>query len=63
MSEREARAATGHLRAVLDEVEAGRLVCSAATRHRLEGAVLALDAAVNAGLDGDEIQALTDVPR
>lgn len=40
----EARTAAAQLQAVLDEVVAGRLVCSAATRHRMEGAVLTLEA-------------------
>jgi hypothetical protein len=31
------------LRAVLDEIEAGNLVCHPATRHRIEGALLALE--------------------
>jgi hypothetical protein len=31
------------MRAVLDEIEAGNLVCHPATRHRIEGAVLALE--------------------
>ncbi|MEQ3542332.1 alpha/beta hydrolase [Pseudonocardia tropica] len=38
--------AAGQLRAILDEVSADQLVRSAATRHRIEGAVLALDAAL-----------------
>jgi hypothetical protein len=32
-----------NLRKVLDEVNAGELVCHPATRHRLEGAVIALE--------------------
>lgn len=33
-----------HMRAVLDEIAAGGIRCSAATRHRLEGAVIAVEA-------------------
>lgn len=32
-----------NLRRVLDEVDAGELSCHPATRHRLEGSVLALE--------------------
>ena len=31
------------LRSVLDEIEAGNLVCHPATRHRIEGALFALE--------------------
>lgn len=36
--------AAAQLRTVLAEVDAGELSCSAATRHRIEGAALALEA-------------------
>lgn len=35
--------AAEHLRTLLAAIEAGELHCSTATRHRIEGAVLALD--------------------
>lgn len=39
----EAAEAAAGLRVLLDEIEAGNLSCSAAFRHRAEGAVIALD--------------------
>lgn len=42
------QAAADALRAVLTSVESGELTCSAALRHRLEGAALALEAEVSA---------------
>ncbi|MBV8931912.1 MAG: hypothetical protein JOZ47_14085 [Kutzneria sp.] len=40
---RELAATTGHLRTLLEEINAGNLGCSAAFRHRVEGAILALE--------------------
>jgi hypothetical protein len=39
---RDAAELAEQLSAVLGSIEAGELTCSAATRHRIEGAVLAL---------------------
>lgn len=48
ISAKDATEAATALRAVLAEVEGGEMVCSAAMRHRMEGAALALQQVASA---------------
>lgn len=51
--------AAAALRVMLAEVEGGALSCSAATRHRMEGALIALTSAGHKDDIDDKLQDLT----